>query len=262
MRPGSSGPVRAAAATLLLVAAAACTSPSPPPGTSPSPAVAAPSPVPSATPSPGPAEPALRPGVTYAAVPLERYLPIYRTPGAPRAAFALDTLNGTDRIAPLLVVGHRRAEDRLWLRLQLPLRPNGRTGWALPDDVRLAPRHQEIVVDLSSRTLWRTVDGRVTDRFPVGVGLSSTPTAIGTFFVWVKVSYDDPSGPYGPFALGLSGFSPVLSEWPGGGRMAIHGTSDPADRGREVSHGCVRVYTPQLLRLRDVPLGTPVVIRP
>jgi lipoprotein-anchoring transpeptidase ErfK/SrfK len=44
--------------------------------------------------------------------------------------------------------------------------------------------------------------------------------------------------------------------------MAIHGTIDPSHLGRDVSHGCVRVLNPQMLELRDVPLGTPVLIRP
>jgi lipoprotein-anchoring transpeptidase ErfK/SrfK len=42
--------------------------------------------------------------------------------------------------------------------------------------------------------------------------------------------------------------------------MAVHGTSDPGDRGEAVSHGCVRVYNEDLRALLDVPLGTPVVI--
>jgi lipoprotein-anchoring transpeptidase ErfK/SrfK len=42
--------------------------------------------------------------------------------------------------------------------------------------------------------------------------------------------------------------------------MAIHGTEDPSDRGRDVSEGCVRVYDAQLPALEDVPLGTPVWI--
>jgi hypothetical protein len=53
-----------------------------------------------------------------------------------------------------------------------------------------------------------------------------------------------------------------VTEWPGGGRMALHGTDDPDDRGHEVSYGCVRIYNPQMLRLQDVPMGTPVLIRP
>ncbi len=43
--------------------------------------------------------------------------------------------------------------------------------------------------------------------------------------------------------------------------MAVHGTANPGDRGNQVSHGCVRVYNPDMLDLRHLPLGTPVVIR-
>ena len=72
------------------------------------------------------------------------------------------------------------------------------------------------------------------------------PTAAGRFFVWARVPTHDPTGPYGVFALGLSGFSDVITDWVGGGRIAIHGTADPSDRGLDVSHGCVRVYNPQM----------------
>jgi L,D-transpeptidase ErfK/SrfK len=54
----------------------------------------------------------------------------------------------------------------------------------------------------------------------------------------------------------------VLTSLPGGGRMAIHGTADPSDRGQAVSFGCVRVYNRDMDRLQDVPMGTVVVIRP
>jgi lipoprotein-anchoring transpeptidase ErfK/SrfK len=43
--------------------------------------------------------------------------------------------------------------------------------------------------------------------------------------------------------------------------MAIHGTSDPSDRGQQVSHGCIRVYNTDMKTLRSLPLGTPVIIR-
>jgi lipoprotein-anchoring transpeptidase ErfK/SrfK len=94
------------------------------------------------------------------------------------------------------------------------------------------------------------------------VGSPTYPTSPGRFFVWALVDYPHPFGPYGSYALGLSGFSDVITDWPGGGRMAIHGTADPTDRGQAVSHGCIRVFNPQLEHLRNVPLGTPVVIRP
>ena len=148
-----------------------------------------------------------------------------------------------------------------WLRILLPIRPNETAGWVRMGAVTTHRVHQRIVVDLSERMLQRFRDGELTDRFSVGIGTATTPTAVGTFFVWAQVPQASPTGPYGVFALGLSGFSPVLRDWPGGGRMAIHGTPNPADRGQMVSHGCVRVYNADMARLRHVPLGTPVVIR-
>jgi len=147
-----------------------------------------------------------------------------------------------------------------WFHVRLPIRPNGSTGWVQGDQVRTEVRHDSIVVDLSAHRLRRLDDGHAVDDLSVAVGAPSTPTAPGRFFVWARVPTGDPRGPYGVFVLGLSGFSNVITRWVGGGRMAIHGTADPADRGHDVSHGCVRVYNPQMEQLTDVPLGTPVWI--
>ncbi len=119
----------------------------------------------------------------------------------------------------------------------------------------------KIVVDLSEHTLRRYVGKELVTHERIAVGSPATPTPAGRFFVWAHVGYADPSGPYGVFALGLSGFSHVITDWTGGGRIAIHGTADRSDGGSDVSHGCVRVYNPQMRALEDVPLGTPVTIR-
>ena len=103
------------------------------------------------------------------------------------------------------------------------------------------------------------------DRVTVTIGAASTPTPPGRYFVWARVATGRPAGPYGSFILGLSGFSEEIepwTEWPGEPRLAIHGTDDPADAGHAVSNGCVRVLNGLLRALRDVPIGTPVLIRP
>jgi lipoprotein-anchoring transpeptidase ErfK/SrfK len=92
------------------------------------------------------------------------------------------------------------------------------------------------------------------------VGSERYPTGVGRFYIWVKVPHENPNNPYGIMALGLSGFSPVLSDWPGQGRMAVHGTPYASNRGQAVSHGCVRVYNDDMQALLDLPLGTPVEI--
>jgi len=53
----------------------------------------------------------------------------------------------------------------------------------------------------------------------------------------------------------------VLSEWPGGGVVGIHGTNQPGLLPGRVSHGCIRVPNDAIVRLaRKLPIGTPVRI--
>ncbi len=203
---------------------------------------------------------ALDVGVTYDAVPMSRFVHMWHRPGG-GLGFYFDTRNPFGRQAPMLVTGATNDPADPFVQVLLPMRPNGASGWVRTSDVRLVPQPERIVVDLSSRTLRRYVGDRLVDRFRVGVGTASTPTTAGTFYVWVRVPQADPNGPYGAFALGLSGFSKVLRDWPGGGRLAIHGTTNPANRGEAVSHGCIRVYNPDMLKLSHVSLGTPVIVK-
>jgi lipoprotein-anchoring transpeptidase ErfK/SrfK len=130
--------------------------------------------------------------------------------------------------------------------------------------VRVARAAERVVVDLSDRRLVRIRGGDEVTELPVAIGAASTPTPPGRYFVWAKVDTDRPAGPYGSFILGLSGFSEAIepwSEWPGQPRLAIHGTDDRTDAGHAVSKGCVRVLNTLLASLRDVPMGTPVLIQ-
>src|SRR5919206_3536635 len=112
---------------------------------------------------------------------------------------------------------------------------------------------------MSVRVLFRM--GVVTLCAVAAVGSSATPTPLGRYYVNQKLRVTDPSGPYGPGAIGISAFSPVLTGWTQGGPIAIHGTNDPASIGRAVSNGCLRVQNDVLRRLFSlVPAGTPVVI--
>ncbi len=176
----------------------------------------------------------------------------------------LATMNPWRQDLRLLVLDDAVDDDGdLWLRVQLPIWPNGQDGWVSATDVGVAVADERIVVDLSDRRLVRYRSGRVVATLAVGIGAPGTPTPPGRFVVWAKVATGRPSGPYGSYILGLSGFSEAIhpSEWPGEPRLAIHGTADPTDAGDAVSNGCVRVPNASLRHLRDVPMGTPVVIR-
>jgi len=73
----------------------------------------------------------------------------------------------------------------------------------------------------------------------------------------------DTSGPFGPGAIGISAFSPVLTGWAQGGPVAIHGTNEPWSIGRAVSNGCIRLPNGTLTHLfKIVPPGTQVIIHP
>jgi len=207
-----------------------------------------------------PQPPLLPEGVDVLAVPSERVISMWKHPKDTDSTFALDTKNPMGTLSPMLIEAAKRRAGEAWYRVLLPLRPNGTSAWVRERDVELRRIDQRIEVDLSERELRYYVHGDLEEHFKVGVGTDATPTGTGMFYVWVKVDYASPYQPYGIAALGLSGFSPVLSEWPGGGRMAIHGTSSPSDLGNAVSHGCVRVLNDDLKSLLDVPLGTPVEI--
>ena len=150
-----------------------------------------------------------------------------------------------------------------WYLVQLPLRPNGATGYVPAWRVWLASVPTRIEVDLSSRELRFFRRGRLRLRTAAAIGAPGTPTPTGRFYVNQRLVPERLDGPYGPGALGVSAFSPTLTDWAQGGPIAIHGTNDPGSIGRPVSNGCVRVPNETLRRLFEAtPAGTPVIIRP
>jgi hypothetical protein len=112
---------------------------------------------------------------------------------------------------PFLISEARRtAAGETWLKVLLPRRPNGSSGWVQRDQVRIRPVSHEVVVDLSSRTASLLEDRRKVRSFRVGVGTSGTPTPTGRFYVTVKLRPPQISAAaYGAWALGLSGYSEV-----------------------------------------------------
>jgi hypothetical protein len=174
---------------------------------------------------------------------------------------SIDALNPWDQRIAFPIRAVRVLGGETWYRVLLGIEPNGSNGWVRGDDVTFDRTRHRVVIDLSDRVLRHYRNGKMRHRFSVGIGASDTPTTTGHFFVWAHLDPRDASGPYGTYLLGLSGFSRVLTDWPGGGRMAIHGTADPTDPGSRVSYGCARVYNPQMNELRGIPMGTTVLIR-
>ena len=187
----------------------------------------------------------------------------YRAPARARIArFGLLNVNGVSTVFGVL--GEQvdaRCRPR-WVHVLLPLRPNGVTGWVRASHVQLVRVRTRIVVDLSERRLRFYKRGRLVLSSTVAVGSSATPTPLGRYYVNQRLIPEDPRGPFGPGAVGISAFSPVLTGWTQGGPIAIHGTNEPWSIGRAVSNGCIRLPNAILRKLfAQTPSGTPVLIR-
>ncbi|HEX3393638.1 MAG TPA: sigma-70 family RNA polymerase sigma factor [Acidimicrobiales bacterium] len=169
--------------------------------------------------------------------------------------------------APLVFVVVDQQQD--WLRVLLPTRPNGSTGWVRRQDVTLSSHTFSIVVELAAHriTVFNGTHPFLSE--PVAVGTTDTPTPGGLYYIKELIRPVDSrgrvysSGPYGPYAYGLSGFSDVLADFAGGdGVIGIHGNNDPSVLGHDVSHGCIRMSNAGITRLAGMlPLGVPVEIR-
>jgi hypothetical protein len=178
------------------------------------------------------------------------------------ASFERLNQNGFPTVFRVLASVRARNCRSAWYRVQLPIRPNGVTGYVRAQALELGKVQTKIEVDLSARRLTFLRNGRRVLWTPVAVGTSATPTPTGVYYVNQKLIPSDPGGPYGPGAIGISAFSPVLTGWAQGGPVAIHGTNEPWAIGHAVSNGCIRVPNPALRRLfAATPAGTPVLIR-
>ena len=169
----------------------------------------------------------------------------------------------TDEQTVLPVLGHATdPRGRRWLRVRLPGRPNGHTGWIERAGTTAGSTTMRIVVELSRRRVVVYRDAHVIRTFAAIVGRPATPTPRGEFFVEEALAL--PAGSAGaPFALALSARSDVYQEFDGGpGQIALHGlTRIGGVLGTAVSHGCVRLdpAAMQWLVVRVGP-GVPVTI--
>jgi lipoprotein-anchoring transpeptidase ErfK/SrfK len=196
--------------------------------------------------------------VTAVAEARTRAVPVYADFHRRRS---FDLANPQPSGSPLVfvVIGSRGP----WLHVRLPIRPNGSVGWIPARTVRVTYHRYRIVVRLHAHriTVYRGEQVVLTDA--IGVGRFETPTPGGVYYTKELLRAPDASGPYGPYAYGLSGFSNVLTRFAGGdGVIGIHGTNQPWLIGHDVSHGCIRMRNASILKMVHLlPLGVPVEIR-
>jgi L,D-transpeptidase catalytic domain len=199
--------------------------------------------------------------VAYAAV-VERPAIVYRTPGrGVLARLEPRNVNTYPTVLGIRAVVLDRECKRRWYRVQLPMRPNGVTGYIRARGLWIGRVTTRIVVDLSDRRVTLFRRGRPHLQARAAVGSPATPTPRGRFYVNQRLIPTDRRGPYGPVAIGISAFSNVLTGWTQGGPIAIHGTNEPWLIGRRVTNGCIRLHNRVARRLfRETPAGTPVLV--
>ena len=254
-----------AAATVLAWPAAAL-SQAPPPT---APAPTAPAPTAPAPTAPSPTAPGTHPSdtvlsnettVTTWATAIYAQ-PVYSQPSKrSRVVTRLRFLTGDGFLQSYVLLAERHTAHGDWVQLRLPMRPNGHTGWVrrtVLDTFTVV--HTQLVLNRAQRKISLFDNGKPVMTVPVGVGKPSTPTPPGHF--WITEKFAVHGAPvYGPFAFGTSDYS-VLTDWPGGGVVGLHGTDQPQLVPGDPSHGCIRVHNSDIMRLaRLVPIGTPLLI--
>lgn len=159
-------------------------------------------------------------------------------------------------------------EGGTWLKVRIPKLRQGSKGWVRAAALGPLYRVQKrLVIDQSRQRATLYKRGRKIWDAAVGVGAAATPTPNGHFWIREKFKVreefkkSETGNIYGPRAFGTSAYS-VLSDWPGGGVIGIHGTNQPALIPGRPSHGCIRVRNAEVRKLyRLMPIGTPIRIR-
>src|SRR4051794_28469914 len=201
--------------------------------------------------------PSQDPTLSIVATGIGKSVVVYDAPDGPTKT----TLsNPNENGAPLTFLEEEQRPG--WVRVLLPIRPNGSEGWVKTRDVRLTSHNYKIKVELAAHRLVVTDHDKVLLDTPAGIGKTDTPTPGGLYYTKELLQPPNPNTVYGHYAYGLSGFSNVLTTFAGGdGVIGIHGTNDPAGLGKDVSHGCIRVSNDAIdLMAKTLPLGVPVEI--
>ncbi len=153
-------------------------------------------------------------------------------------------------------------QEREWVQIRIPKRPNGKTGW-VPRDALGPYNVNRLQLVVNRKTLRATLfkRGKKIWSARVGVGKPGTITPAGRYYVRSKFRFKN-TPVYGTHAIGTSAYAPTLTDWPNGGVVGIHGTNQPELIPGRPSNGCIRVKNAQVAKLwKRIQLGTPIWIR-
>jgi L,D-transpeptidase catalytic domain len=154
------------------------------------------------------------------------------------------------------------ARGTTWIHVRLPQPPNNVTAWVVRSALGdLHVVHTKLVVNRRTLRVRLYDHGHEIFQARVGVGKPSTPTPAGSF--WIREKFRVGGSPlYGARAMGTAAYSRTLTDWPGGGIVGLHGTSEPGLIPGRPSHGCIRLRNRDIKRLYALtPVGTPLLIK-
>ncbi len=204
-----------------------------------------------------------RPGYTSYWAFVEQATPAYKDPTQSSHKVGHLGLYTHERTNELVLILQEQVNSRgePWTQVRLPMLPNNTVGWVpsstLGDVHHL---HTHLIIDRRHFTATLIRAGKVVFRSRVGVGRTYWPTPRGEFYVRTHMAHA--GGIYGSAAFGTSARSAVLTDWPGGGFIGLHGTDQPGLIPGRISHGCVRFHNMDISRLaRMIHPGMPVTIR-
>ncbi|HWM10775.1 MAG TPA: L,D-transpeptidase [Solirubrobacteraceae bacterium] len=210
-------------------------------------------------------EPPTRPSLTNGATTAQIVAATHARarPGAGRRIARVATVTSWSGHAQRLLVLAARDD---WVKVRLPIRPNGTAAWVPRDKVVLRRERHWIRLRLATRRITVYRDGRRLRSFRAVIGAPGTPTPRGLHAIYERNRQPDPGGFLGPWSLSLTALSNVLESFGGGpGRVAIHGREGASLRdplGSARSHGCVRIDSRAVRWLaRHARPGTPVDVR-
>jgi hypothetical protein len=175
------------------------------------------------------------------------------------------TWSTEDRFPSIYLVlrAHWDASGQEWVKLRIPGRPNGRTGWVERGALgSFHLTHLLVVVNRQRLRMYFYNRGHQVWSSPVGVGKPSTPTPAGHFWINERFQITDRTSGYYPYAFGTTDYS-TLTDWPGGGVVGIHGPYyDPQRIPGRISHGCIRLEISDDFWLAEhLKLGTPLQVQ-
>ena len=196
--------------------------------------------------------------------PLPAGAPVFAHPAGEPVAFLPRDLQFDGTTAPII------EREQHWVRVLLVGRqafpsqgnPAQVTGWLRAADVEIAPLEAVVEVSISGRTIDIVRAGapeRIATDF--GWGVAETPTPIGRSYI--MTTRVEPSFGYtrGYPLVYLAVQSPTLDGF-AGADVAVTAFHYHDERSGSISNGCLRVDPAAIEKLAQLPLGTPVVVRP